>query len=213
MSTLNVLEPVIAAPSATLRRPSAGRRIGLAGVALALGLALLGTVMRSNADFAETYVADQLGQQRITFKPADALTAEERGQPCLVRYAGSRLTTGSQAECYATSFIGQHLPKIADGKTFSELRSVQTTLRADLASAQAAGDPAAADLQRQLGEITAKRQSLFEGETMKGLLLTTYGFSTLGAKAGQAATAAYAGAGALVLLSAVLLVRSRRPVR
>jgi hypothetical protein len=211
MSNVNVLERISAptdTPTSTPRK-SLGRRVGLTGIAVALGLVVLGTLMKTNADFAETYVAEQLGEKRITFKSADALTPEEREQPCLVAYAGTRLTTGAHAECYAMSFIGQHLPKIANGKTFSELREVQTSLRAELARAQAASDPSAGDLQRQLNEVTAKRQSLFEGETMKGLLLTAYGFSTLGTKAGQAATASYAGAGAILLLSVVVLARSR----
>lgn len=215
MSDLNVADPITrpAPTRISATRPSPGRRAGVAGIVVALGLVLLGSQMRADADFAVTYVADQLGQQRIDFKPADALTPEERSQPCLAEHAGARMTTGRQAECYATSFIGQHLPKIANGKTFAELRGVQTSLRADLAAAQAAGDPSAGDLQRQLNEVTAKRQSLFEGETMKGLLLTTYGFSTLGAKAAQAATVSYGAAAALFLASIVVLVRAGRRAR
>ena len=44
-----------------------------------------------------------------------------------------------------------------------------------------------ADIQRKLGESTGKRQTLFEGEALRGLLMTSYGFGTLGAKADQAA--------------------------
>jgi hypothetical protein len=40
---------------------------------------------------------DQLGQQQITFKAADKLTAEEKQSACLVKYAGQQLTTGKQA--------------------------------------------------------------------------------------------------------------------
>ena len=192
------------------RRSSRPMRIGAGGILLALGLVVLGSQMRSNADFAEDYVARQLGQQRITFKAGDTLTDEERAKPCLVAFAGTLLTTGEQAECYANHFIGEHLPKVAEGRTFSELRGVQTSLRSQIEAAQAQGDPSATVLQRQLAEVTGKRQALFEGETMKGLLLTTYGFSTLGAKAGQAATVAFAGAGLVALLSLAVLLRSAR---
>ncbi len=179
-------------------------RLGAGGILLALGLVVLGSQMKSNADFSKDYVARQLGQQRITFKASDTLTEDERSKPCLVAYAGTLLTTGEQAECYANDFIGQHLPKIADGKTFSELRAVQTALRTQITEAQAKIDPSVGDLQRQLAEVTGRRQSLFEGETMRGLLLTTYGFSTLGSKAGQAATVAFLGAGVVLLLSLVV---------
>ena len=56
--------------------------------------------------------------------------------------------------------------------------------------------------------MTGKRQALFEGETTKGRLPTPYGFSTLDAKAGQAATAAFVGAGLVALLSLALGLRS-----
>ncbi len=178
------------------------------GVVLALVLLTLGSVMRSNANFAEDYVARQLSEQRITFKPAAQLTPEERKSPCLVSNAGKPLTTGTQAECYANDFIGRHLKSVADGKTYAEMRDVQTSLRTRLADAQARNDPAVADLQRQLNEVTAKRQSLFEGETSRGLLLTSYGFSTLGHKAGEGATTAYLAAGGVLILSLLLFGRA-----
>ena len=80
---------------------SANRRrllLGLSGLAVAALLLALGAVMRSNANFSEEYVARQLSQQRITFKPMEALTPQERETECLVRYAGRSLTTGKQAE-------------------------------------------------------------------------------------------------------------------
>ena len=202
-SSPKVVDEVPRSGGASRRRA----RVGAGGIVLALGLVVLATQMKGNADFAEDYVARQLGQQRISFKAADLLTDDERAKPCLVAYAGTLLTTGEQAECYANHFIGEHLPKVAGGKTFSEMREVQTVLRAQISAAQATNDPSVGDLQRQLAEVTGKRQSLFEGETMKGLLLTTYGFSTLGAKAGQAATVAFLGAGLVLLLSMAALVR------
>jgi hypothetical protein len=179
-------------------------------MALAMLVLALAAVMRSNADFSEDYVARQLAEQRITFKAADALTPEERRTECLLRFAGQPLITGTQAECYANNFIGRHLKSVADGKTYSELREVQTSLRAQLADAQARNDPSQADLQRQLNEVTAKRQTLFEGESVRGLLLTSYGFSTLGTKADQAATVAMAGGGAIVLVSLLILAKAMR---
>lgn len=201
-----------APPARGSSRRRAAVTAGAAGVALAVLLGGLGAVMRANADFARENVSRQLGEQRISFKPAEALTPEEQATPCLVKFAGAPLTTGAHAECYANSFIGRHLKSVADGRTFSEMRLVQNALRADIATAQAAGDPAAADLQRQLAEVTGKRQSLFEGETLRGLLMTSYGFSTLGAKAEQAAGVA-TGAGLVAALAAIGLLGfgARRP--
>jgi hypothetical protein len=177
--------------------------LGLAGLLLVAGL-----VLSSNASFARTYVADQLSQQHITFKAAETLTAEEKEQACLVTYAGQALTTGKQAECYANSFIGLHLKAIAGGKTYADLGTPQSQLQAQVAQAQKDSSPNLADLQKQLATVTSTRQTLFTGETLRGLLLTSYGFSVFGEKAAQFATVAYIGAGLLLLLAIAGLVHA-----
>jgi hypothetical protein len=161
----------------------------------------IGVVLTSNANFANNYVRDQLSQQNITFKSADALTDEERQADCLVQYAGQKLTTGKQAECYANNFIGLHLKSIAGGKTYADLGEPQSQLRAQVAKARESNDPALASLQEQLDEITTQRDTVFKGETLRGLLLTSYGFSEFGTKAAQGATVAYLAAALLGLLS------------
>ena len=173
----------------------------IGGLGIAALLLIAGLVLTSNANFATNYVADQLAQQNITFKTADTLTAEEKQYPCLVEYAGQKLTTGKQAECYANNFIGLHLKSTAGGKTYADLGAPQSELRAKLADAQKNNPAAVADLQKQLNEITAQRETVFKGETLRGLLLTTYGFSEFGTKAGQAATVAYSAAALMLLLT------------
>jgi hypothetical protein len=172
----------------------------LGGVALAGLLLVIGIVLTSNANFANNYVKSQLSQQNIKFKTADTLTAEEKKSACVVRYAGQQLTTGKQAECYANEFIGLHLKSTAGGKTYADLGDPQAKLRTQVATAQKNNDPALADLQKQLTDVTAQRETLFKGETLRGLLLTSYGFSEFGTKAAQAATVAYLAAALLALL-------------
>jgi hypothetical protein len=171
------------------------------GVVLAGLLLIVGIVMTSNASFARNYVADQLGQQHITFKTAATLTDEEKKAPCLVEYAGQKLTTGKQAECYANEFIGLHLKSIANGQTYADLGTPQSQLQAQVTAAQKNNDPNLADLQKQLNTITGQRNTLFTGETLRGLLLTSYGFSVFGEKAQQAAVVAYLAAALLLLLA------------
>ena len=171
------------------------------GVALAALLLVLGLVMTSNANFAKDYVKEQLGEQKITFKSAEALTAEEKQAACLVKYAGQPLLTGKQAECYANEFIGLHVKSTAGGLTYAELGDAQTALRAKITAAQAANDPALATLQKQLTDMTAQRETLFKGETLRGLLLTSFGFSVFGVKGEQVAKVAYVVAALLALLS------------
>jgi hypothetical protein len=171
------------------------------GIALAGLLLVLGLVMTSNANFAKSYVKTQLGQQNITFKTADTLTPEEAKSACLVQFAGQPLTTGKQAECYANDFIGLHVKSVANGQTYADLGTPQSALTAQVKAATAANDPALPDLQKQLTAVTAQRETLFKGETLRGLLLTSFGFSVFGVKGGQVATVAYIVAGLLALLS------------
>ena len=170
------------------------------GIVLAGLLLVLGFVLTSNANFGKNYVTTQLSQQNITFKTAGTLTAEEKKSACLVAYAGQRLTTGKQAECYANEFIGLHLKSIAGGKTYAELGTPQSQLTAKVAQAKKTNDPALADLQKQLADVTAQRETVFKGETLRGLLLTSYGFSEFGVRAEQGATVAFLAAGLLALL-------------
>jgi hypothetical protein len=171
------------------------------GVALAALLLIGGMVLTSNANFAKTYVRNQLAQQQITFKPKNALTAEEAKQACLVKYAGRKLTSGKQAECYANNFVGLHLESIAGGRTYAQLGDDQTALKAQIAAAQTANPTAVQALQKQLADLTTNRTTVFQGETIRGLLLTSYGFSVFGVKGSQVATVAYSVAGLLFLLS------------
>ncbi len=171
------------------------------GVGLAALLLVLGVVMTSNANFAKSYVKDQLTQQNIKFTPASALTEEEAKSACLVKYAGQQLTTGKQAECYANEYIGLHVKSVANGQTYADLGTPQRDLQAKVKAATASNDPALPDLQKQLTAITGQRETLFKGETLRGLLLTSFGFSVFGDKGSQVATVAYIVAGLLMLLS------------
>ena len=184
-----------------MRRRTLDVLFSAGGIALAALLLVLGLVMTSNANFAKGYVKDQLSQQNIKFKTADTLTAEEKQAPCLLKYAGQALTTGKQAECYANDFIGLHVKSAAAGQTYADLGAPQSALRAKVADATTAHDPALAGLQDQLTTITAQRETLFKGETLRGLLLTSFGFSVFGVKGGQVATVAYMAAALLALLA------------
>lgn len=168
-------------------------------VALAVLLGLLGLVMRSQADFADTYVVDQLSAQNIVFTPVDRLTDEEKQADCLVEYAGSPLTTGKQAECYANEYIGFHLTEINDGKTYAQTSSEARSATAAADAATAAGSADAGQLRATASALDGKTQTLFRGETLRGLLLTSYGFSILGERAAQAAWVAFAAALVLAL--------------
>jgi len=185
--------------------------VSVGGLVLAGLLLIVGLVLTSNANFANNYVHDQLAAQKISFKTADTLTAEEKQQACLVQYAGQPLTSGPQAECYANNFINVHLQGIANGQTYADLGVPQTAARNALTEAQKAVpvDQAKVDAaQKAYNDVTAQRETVFKGETLRGLLLTSYGFSEFGAKAGQAAIVAFLASGLLFLLAIAGLIHA-----
>jgi hypothetical protein len=154
----------------------------IAGLVLVLGL-----VLQNQANFAKNYVHDQLAQQKITFTPASALKPNEN-DPCLKDNAGKPLVTGKQAACYANHYIAVHLGEVNDGKTYAETSS-QLRALPDQNSAEAKA-------------LQGKVQTLFQGETLRGLLLTSYGFSIFGDRAQTATYVCYAVA--LVLFLAAI---------
>jgi hypothetical protein len=157
------------------------------GLVVGLLVLVLGLVLQNQASFAKDYVHNQLEQQKIVFTPAKALERNE-SDLCLKRYAGEPLVTGKQAECYANHYIAVHLREVNNGKTYSQTSS---ELRAipDQNSAEAKA-------------LNAKVDTLFRGETLRGLLLTSYGFSIFGNRAQTAAYVCYAVA--LVLFLAAI---------
>lgn len=171
------------------------------GALLAILLLVAGIVLNSNATFARNYVHDQLLEQHITFPTVANMKPEEKQQACLVKYAGQKMSTGDQAECYANHYIALHLESIANGMTYADAGKPQTQLKNEVAAAQKTNAPNLADLQQQLNTITTERNTLFQGETLRGLLLTSYGFSIFGQKAAQAAIVAFFAAGLLLLLA------------
>jgi hypothetical protein len=70
--------------------------------------------------------------------------------------------------------------------------------------------PATQALVEQSAELSQKAEDIFDGEAMRGLLLSAYGFSVIGDRAAMAATACFAIAAALALGAAVSLMISVR---
>lgn len=171
------------------------------GIAVAILLVLLGFVFKTNADFADSYVHDQLAEQKISFTAAEFLSDEEKTSTCLIENAGTPLDSGKKAECYANDYIGMHLKGIGGGETYATIGAIQTKAKTALADATAANASNVADLKADLDKITGQRESMFKGETLRGLLLTSYGFSIFGEKAALAGMLSFLGALVMLLAS------------
>jgi hypothetical protein len=116
---------------------------------------------------------------------------------------------GEQAKANADHFIAVHVKATSGGRTYAQLGTDQNAVKAQIADAEKAGQPTAA-LETKLADLTKTRETVFKGETLRGLLLNAYAFGTMGRIAGLAAIAAFIGAGLLLILSVLGLVHARR---
>lgn len=179
-------------------RATFDRLTSWAGLALAAVLLLAGGLLT----WANTFVADQVDQQLsmqgITMPTEEAIgDLSEADQEALRPHLGSELDTGPEAKAFADHYILAHMNASSDGRTYEEV-SGQFISMSDEEKASAEG--------QALGQL---RQTLFMGNTLRGLLLYGYAFATIGTIAGYAAVVAFAGA-ALLLVLAVLGMRHGR---
>ena len=173
-------------------RSAFDKLISGAGLVVAVALLVAGGLLTWAHFFIGNQVHDQLTMQAITMPAGDALSGLPKADAnALKPYAGSKLDTGPEAKAYANHYILVHLNEMAKGQTYSQV-SGQYVAMTDAQKASPAG--------QQLGAL---RQSLFMGDTLRGLLLYGYAFATIGTIAGIAAIVAFGAA--LLLLGLVML--------
>lgn len=186
-------------PPLVLKRRTIDSVLIAFGAVLTAALLVAGALLTWGANFADDYVGDELSSQNITFPPAAAL--EEEGRDDLVKYGDEFVDTGKEAEAYA-SFINGHLAGIADGATYADLGTPEREAKAAVEAAKADGASEAeiAALQADADAISGQRNTLFKGETLRGLLLTAYAWATVGSIAGYAALGAFIAGGLMFVL-------------
>ena len=196
-------------PVVAVRRRTVDRVLVWSGIVVTAVLAVAGGLLQWGNNFAEDYVYDELSSQQIFFPPEESLL--EEGRDDLVKYAEEQVTTGKEAEAYA-SFINGHLEETAPGETYATLGAVQREARAAVAAATESGasEDEIAALQEELDAVNQQRDTLFRGETLRGLLLSAYAWSTIGQIAGIAAIAAFAGAAVMLVFVILGMVHLRR---
>jgi hypothetical protein len=199
------------APAEVIRLPrrTIDKLLIAIGIVATVVFAAAGGLLTWGANFSNDYVYDELSSQNVVFP--DEASLREEGRDDLVQYADEKVTTGPEAEAYA-SYIGGHLEDIAGGQTYSEIDdrgAAQAVVEAEEAGASEAE---IAELQATADELRGQRDSLFRGETLRGLLLSAFAWSTMGRIAGIAAWVAFAAAAlmaALVVAGIVHLARQK----
>jgi hypothetical protein len=180
-------------------RSAFDKLISWTGLLLAVGLLVAGGLLTWAYVFIGNEVEKQFAIQDITMPEGDALTSlPQADQDALKPYAGSQMDTGPEAKAYADHFILVHLNEASGGKSYSD---VGNELAAMTPEQQAS--PEGQDL-------AALKNTLFQGNTLRGLLLYGYAFATIGTIAGIAAIVAFVGALALLVLGLLGLRHARR---
>ena len=183
-----------------MKRKTFDALLSTGGLVLAIVLAIAGGLLLWGHSFADNNVRTQLSQQKISFPDQAGIAAQKDAEitKYVTPYAGQQVTNGKQAEVFADHYIAVHMEGIADGQTYSEVSGQYIAL-----SSSNPDDP-------KLEALGAQRQSLFMGETLRGMLLNAYAFWKLGQIALWAAWTAFIGAGLMFLLSALGFWHGRR---
>ena len=140
----------------------------------AIGLIVAGVLALIGGAYDRKVVHDQLAPQKIFFPEAG-----KQLPPNLSKYAGEQVDTAGEAKAFADDYIGLHLKGIGKGRSYSEVSGEFMKNPNDQALAQ-------------------QRQTLFMGETLRGMLLNAWGWGTIG-------TIATIGGAVLIVLGLFLL--------
>jgi hypothetical protein len=180
-----------------MRRRTFDALLSSGGFVLAIVLAIAGGLLLWGHSFADNNVRTQLVQQKISFPSTQGIAAQKNAEitKYVTPYAGQQVVNGKQAQVFADHYIKVHLSEVAGGKTYSEVSGAFLTMDPK--------DP-------NYATVAQERQTLFMGETLRGMLLNAYAFWKLGQIALIAAWVSFIGAGVMLLLSALGFWHLRR---
>jgi hypothetical protein len=180
-----------------MRRKTLDALLSTGGLVVAAVLVVAGALGLWAHSFVDHNVHDQLAQQKISFPPMAGIAAQKSPEitKYVTPYAGQQVVNGRQAEVFADHYIKVHLAEIGQGKTYSQVSAAFLQMKPT--------DP-------NYAQVAQTRQTLFMGETLRGLLLNAYAFWKMGQIAAVAALVSFISAGVMLLLSALGFWHLRR---
>ena len=185
-----------------MKRKNFDKIVTAVGFGLTVFLFVAAGLLNWGASFAQDSVKSQLENQNIAFPAAETMPEATKDQ--LAKWAGMAVTTGPMAKDFSDLYIWEHMKGssiAALGKpaTYSEVSGMYMGLVRGGSTDTA-----------QIAKLGDLRQTLFMGNTLRGMLLEAYAFGTMGVIAGYGAIAALVGGLVMLLLSIAGLLHIRR---
>jgi len=185
-----------------MKRRTFDKLVSFVGLGLALLLFIFAGLLNFGGGFAKENVRTQLANQNIAFPIEAGLPANTKDQ--LLKWAGQQVVSGEMARDYSDLYILEHMNASAAavmGKpaTYSEVSTEYM--------AAVRGGSQDAERTAKLSEL---RDTLFMGNTLRGMLLQAYAFGMMGVIAGYAAIASLVGGLVFLLLAIAGLMHIRR---
>jgi hypothetical protein len=185
-----------------MKRKNFDKIVTAVGFGLTVFLFVAAGLLNWGASFAQDSVKSQLENQNIAFPAAEAMPEATKDQ--LAKWANMQVVTGEMARDYSDLYIWEHMKGssiAAVGKpaTYSEVSGMYMGLVRGGSTDTA-----------QIAKLGDLRQTLFMGNTLRGMLLEAYAFGTMGVIAGYGAIAALVGGLVMLLLSIAGLLHIRR---
>jgi len=175
------------------------------GVVMVVVLCIAGGLLTWGASFANSNVHNQLAAQQIYFPKQSEINAVKAqyakgGQkavtdpefpnaalmiPAIAPYAGQQVLTGKEAQVYSNDFIDQHLYAMPLHGVYSNVSTAARSAKPGSAAAT---------------QLAGLETTVFQGTTLRGLLLEAYAFGTIGVVMMWGAIASFIGALLMALL-------------
>ena len=175
------------------------------GFALAAFLFVAAGLLNWGATFANDSVKTQLENQNISFPAAETMPEATKDQ--LAKWAEQKVTTGEMARDYSDLYIWEHMKASSIAVAGVPLTYSEASGKYMGMIRGGTGTP------EEITQYADLRETLFMGNTLRGMLLQAYAFGTLGVIAGYSAIAALVGGVLMLLLSIAGLIHFRRTSR